>query len=102
MTSEPTCADVLPLAATVPPRQALPEGASREEVRTWLDLEAQRQAADVEHTFPDVAVDHVGCVACHCGSVLTMHGPIGISPVIEAQQRAGEEDQSVPGWDGGA
>lgn len=102
MIAEQTCADVLPLSPPAPPRRPLPEGATRDQIREWLDLEARRQSEQVEHTFAEVSPGHVGCVSCHCGDVVAMHGPIGISPVIEAQQRAGEEDQSVPGWDGGA
>ncbi len=54
------------------------------------------------HSFPEPGRDFVGCLSCHCGDVVKRLGPIAISPVLEAQQRAGEEDQSVPGWDHGA
>lgn len=54
------------------------------------------------HAFPERDLDFVGCVSCHCGAVIRRVGPIGISPTLEAQQRAGEEDQSEPGWDQGA
>lgn len=63
-------------------------------------LEAELAAINEKVEFPEVPEGYVGCVASLCGNVIAMYGPINEDPVVAAQNRAGEEDQSQPGWDG--
>lgn len=58
---------------------------------------ARRRMHEVE--FPPVPDDYEGCVWSLCGTVVAMYGRSQPNPTLEAQQRAGEEDQSREGWE---
>ena len=77
---------------------------SREEVLTAVAQAEQRQREADEHMrtveFPEVPDDFEGCLWSKCGTVVAMYRHREEDPSIAAQNRAGEEDQSQPGWDG--
>lgn len=79
---------------------------SREEVLAAV-AESERVLAEAsrvfdEVEFPDVPEGFTGCVMSKCGRVRAHYGPIHESPTLTRQRTAGEEDQTVPGWDQGA
>lgn len=93
------------MTADRPPRlwASLTADSSREEVLAAVveqdRLDEELAAINAKVEFPDVPEGYVGCVTSLCGTVIAMYGPIEENPTIAAQNRAGEEDQSQPGWD---
>jgi len=64
--------------------------------------EREIDALMAEVEFPEVPDGFEGCVWSKCGRVRIHYGPVAEDEDEElaAQVRAGEEDQSQPGWDG--
>lgn len=78
---------------------------SREEVLAAVE-DSERRARETRQAmesavFPEVPDGFVGCVASLDGRILAHYGSVhDDDPSLAAQERAGEEDQSQPGWDG--
>lgn len=77
---------------------------TREEVLAAVEEHEARVAAAMrkmdEVEFPEVPEGFVGCVWSKCGTVRAHYRPTQVNPSLEAQKRAGEEDQSAEGWEG--
>ena len=84
----------LPLFAT------LTQDSSRAEVLAALAELDERDANFVMPELPEVPDGYTGCVWSLDGSAVACRGSSRVNPSLEAQKRAGEEDQSQPGWDG--
>lgn len=73
---------------------------TREEVLAAVEETDRRRAEHAKFMetveFPEVPEGYVGCVWSTCGQVRAHYGPISRNPAREAQDRAGEEDQSPP------
>ncbi len=79
----------------------LEPGASREDVIAAVEAQERREREHVRHEYPPVPDGFEGCVTSLDGQAIACYGPVYEDPSLIRQQIAGEEDQSVPGWDSG-